>query len=443
MSGEVAKMSAQSASKTEAPAIASVRDRVEHYLARIEADNPHLHAVSTVFADAALERAATLDLKALKNEPLGPLHGMPILFKELVDVAGYPTRFGSQSYASSAALRNAPVIDRLEAAGAVILGTTHMVEFAVGSWGTNAVRGTPQNPADWTKHRVPGGSSSGSAVAVAAGFAPVAFGSDTGGSVRIPASLCGVVGYKPSYGLISLQGVAPTGPSFDTLGPLSTNVTDARLTVEAAAGVSLSHQPLGLKEVTFVHVPMDDLEPIDTASRKAYDQALGLLVDAGAALKATTLPMSFVDLQKVNGDIVAFEAYRHLKALIDDQTREMDPFVRRRVLHGSTVSEGDYRQRLKTIHELRVRLRQSLSVTEILVLPGTPMPATTVDDVDESAIPMSRYTRAANCLDMCAIALPMPIGEHDLPVGIQFSAISGQDARLLSVAASFERLFIS
>ncbi|WP_439507763.1 amidase family protein [Yoonia sp.] len=149
-----------------------------------------------------------MDRAAAEGQPTGRLHGVPVLLKDVIDVAGHPTGFGSKAYAIGPAARNAPVIDRLEAEGAIILGKTTMVEFAVGSWGTNTVQGTPWNPSDATQHRVPGGSSSGAAVAVAAGFAPIAFGSDTGGSIRIPAALCGVVGYKPSFGLIPLQGAA-------------------------------------------------------------------------------------------------------------------------------------------------------------------------------------------------------------------------------------------
>lgn len=419
----------------------SAREKIEACIASINAYNSKLNAVSTVFAETALQRADALDQAARKGEPLGPLHGVPILVKELVDIVGHPTGFGSLCYATGPAARNAPIIDRLEAAGAIIIGTTNMVEFAVGGWGTNAVQGTPWNPADKTNHCIPGGSSSGSAAAVAAGFAPIAFGSDTGGSIRIPATLCGVVGYKPSFGLIPLQGVAATGPSFDTLGPLARTVSDAKLAAEAAAATRFEHPSVSLGGLCMIHVSETDLAPIEPEVLEGYRRLLAQLSQAGVTFREIKLPMSFVGFQQLNGDIVAFEAYRQLRTIVDDDTCEIDPFVRQRVQFGATITDEAYRQRLIELQAIRQASVGLFDGADALLLPGTPMLAPTVDRVDESQVPMSRYTRLGNCLNFCAIALPIPA--KSMPNGIQLALPHGQDAKLLAVAKEVENLLLS
>lgn len=414
----------------------SARHAVEVCLSRITAENPKLNALSEVFADAALLRADALDRAAAEGQRTGRLHGVPVLLKDLVDVAGHPTGFGSTAYASGPAARNAPIIDRLEAEGAIILGKANMVEFAVGSWGTNAVQGTPWNPADRTQHRAPGGSSSGSAVAVAAGFAPIAFGSDTGGSIRIPAALCGVVGYKPSFGLIPLQGIAATGPSFDTLGPLALSVAQARAATEAAAGISLSCPDTSLDGLVLAYVSDTALAPIDADVSRSYCGVLEQCEAAGATLREIELPLSFVDFQALNGDIVAYECYQQLRAIVEDQDTDIDPFVRKRVLQGKLISATTYRERLEQIEVTRMAFAENFSGVDALVLPGTPIQAPTMDQVDESQIPMSRYTRVANCLNLCAITLPTPA--KALPIGVQLAAAQGSDAKLLAIAETLE-----
>lgn len=431
-------MTAEPSQGPQAAGLANARDAVEAAIARIEAENPRLKAVSALFAEAARSRADDLDRMARAGHAPGPLHGVPVLMKELVDIAGRETAFGSRCYAVGPAARNAPVIDRLEAAGAVILGTTQMVEFAIGSWGSNAVRGTPLNPADPVEPRAPGGSSSGSAVAVAAGMVPLAFGSDTGGSVRIPATLCGVVGYKPSYGLIPMQGVAPTGPTFDVLGPLARNVADARRAVEVAAGLSLSAPPCDLAGLVVAHVSDAALAPIDPEAQAALDRARALFAASGACLTELALPLSFVEIQAINGDIVAFEAYRHLGPSAEDPAAPLDPFVRARVLHGARIGAADYRARLAQMQALRAAFMAAFRGADVLILPGTPMAAPRLAEVDEAVIPMSRFTRAANGLGLCAIALPVPGPAGSRPLGIQLAAPALADARLLAIAQTFE-----
>lgn len=408
--------------------------RVATCLARIADQNEHLHAVSHLLAEHAWARATELDRLAATQEPRGALHGLPVLVKELVDIEGIPTRFGSLAYGTTPARETAPALRRLEDAGAILLGTTHMVEFAIGSWGTNHARGTPWNPVDARVHRVPGGSSSGSAVAVAAGLAPVAIGSDTGGSIRIPASLCGVVGFKPTYGLIPTDGVAPLGPTFDTLGPITHCVSDARRLTEVMAGVSLAHPAVAIDDLRIAIVTEAALAQIAEEVAAAYTAALSGMRALGARVEEIALPLPFVEFQSLNGDIVAFEAYRHLSQLAEDPSSPLDPFVRKRVLAGRDVDPEHYQAQLRRLHDARLSFAPMFSGFDLLVLPGTPICALPLSEVDERQIPMSRYTRVANCLDLCAITLPLSRPAGALPIGLQLCAAAHSDARLLAIA---------
>ena len=418
----------------------SATDRVKACLALIAARNGQLHAVSTVLGAEAIARAAKLDRAAADGHPRGPLHGVPILVKELADIRGLPTAFGSLAYATAPAKTTATALQRLEDAGAILLGTTHMVEFAIGSWGTNHAKGTPWNPADPSTHRVPGGSSSGSAVAVAAGLAPVAIGSDTGGSIRIPASLCGVMGFKPTYGLIPTDGVAPLGPTFDTLGPITRTVAEARVLTEVMAGIDLSHPPVALSDLRIAVVSDAALAPMSDDVAKAYAAALLTLRAIGARIDEIALPLCFVDFQKLNGDIVAFEAYQYLAAIVDDPMTPVDPHIRKRVLAGRNISPEQYAESLATLSSCRKAFDAVFVGSDILALPGTPICAQPLSEVDESQIPMSRYTRVANCLDLCAISLPLSRPVHYLPVGLQICSVAWSDSRLLATASELSKV---
>lgn len=415
-------------------------EQVEASLARIAEENDRLHAVSLLFAENALKRAAELDQSLLECQVRKRLHGLPVLVKELADIEGVPTAFGSLAYATSVSMQTAPALKRLEEAGAIILGTTHMVEFAIGGWGTNHAKGTPWNPADRAVHRVPGGSSSGSAVAVAAGLAPVAIGSDTGGSIRIPASLCGVVGFKPTYGLIPTDGVAPLGPTFDTLGPITNSVDEARLLTEVLAGIDLSHSQVPIHGLRIAVVSSDALAPISHEVANAYEAVLVRLRELGAHVEVISLPLSFVGFQRLNGDIVAFEAYRHLAKLVDEPSTPLDPHVRERVLKGRNIEPAQYDELLKELSEVRRSFVETLADFDLLALPGTPICATALSEVDESQIPMSRYTRVANCLDLCAISLPLTRPAGSLPIGLQLCGGAQSDARVLAIASEVSKV---
>lgn len=430
MDMDVATLSRQMATE-ELTALDLTRDCI----ARITAQNPRLHAVAALFTAEALVRAAFLDAERAAGRILGPLHGIPVLVKELVDIEGLVTRHGSLCYGTAPAIRDAPLVTRLRDAGAIILGTTHMVEFAMGSWGTNAARGTPLNPAGGRRDWYAGGSSSGSAVAVAAGLVPLAIGSDTGGSVRIPASICGVVGYKPSFGLIPVEGVAPLAPSFDTIGVLANSIADARLACEVMAGQPLPGSAPLPERLTIAAVAEADLAPVDPEVMAMLRDVMHRLETTGHRITPAVLPRSLAGLQELNGTIVAHEAWRAFRRQVEDSATPMDPHVRKRVLAGKAISETAYLGSLDEMAEMTRAFREGLSGIDAILLPGTPVPAAELDRVDEAEIPLSRYTRLANCLDLCGIALPVDRTAEGAPLGIQLLAPAGQDARLLDIAA--------
>jgi aspartyl-tRNA(Asn)/glutamyl-tRNA(Gln) amidotransferase subunit A len=413
---------------------ASSRDFVRRSLDAIEARNGKLHAFVEVFADAALRRAEELDAHAARSGAIGPLHGVPIAVKDLADIEGRPPGFGSKCYAAPHGAPTAAAIRRLIDAGAVVVGVTHMVEFALGGWGTNHAMGTPWNPVDPVVHRVPGGSSSGSAVAVAAGLVPAAIGSDTGGSIRIPASLCGLVGFKPSFGRIPLDGIAPLGPTFDTLGPIARDVADARLLfgVMAASPVGETRPFRKLR----LGVPdFAQLDPCDPDILASFRRSLDRLDAMGHALVPMAFPEALTAYQAQCGDVVAHKAYRQHRAVVEDARTPLDPHVRRRVLAGRDIDARRYA-------ELQTRRRDSVAAFEaafarfdVVVLPSTPLPAIPVAEVDEATVPMSRYTRAANWLALCALSLPNGATASGLPTGLQALARAGDDATLLDFAA--------
>src|SRR5450432_963310 len=236
MSDDLASTPLGALSRRLAAAETSSREIVEACLARTAALDGKLHAYVEVYRDEAIAGAEAADLQRRAGLARGPLHGLPIALKDLLHIQGRATTAGSKSWRGRIATETATAVDRLLAAGMIPLGKTHMVEFAFGGWGRNQPMGAPWNPWDTRVHRVAGGSSSGSAVAVAAGLAPAAIGSDTGGSIRIPAALCGLTGLKTTYGLISLYGAVPLSTTLDSIGPLTHNVEDAALLTAAMAG---------------------------------------------------------------------------------------------------------------------------------------------------------------------------------------------------------------
>jgi aspartyl-tRNA(Asn)/glutamyl-tRNA(Gln) amidotransferase subunit A len=425
----------------------SCRDRVEQALARIaDLKGEGARACLTIYADAARAAADTADARAARGTSLGPLDGTIVSIKDLFDVAGEPTRAGSKILAEEAvpAKADAAIVRRLRAAGAVIVAKTNMTEFAFSGIGANPHFGTPGNPRDRT--RVPGGSSAGAPVAVADGMCEIAIGTDTGGSVRIPASLCGLVGFKPSRQRVPTDGAFPLSTSLDSVGPIGRSVADCAAADAVMAGEDiLPLEPIALTGLRFGVAEGLPLDRLDDTVAAAFALAVKRLDDAGVRVTHEALPL-FDDMGEVNakGGISPFEACGIHRDRMNRRAGDIDPNVRARIERGCATSAEDYadmvRQRGRLVHAMDARL----APLDVLVMPTTSIVAPTIAEVADAKTfaarnaAVLRNTAIVNFFDLCAISLPLPA---PLPVGLMLIARNGQDHRLLRIAAATAQLF--
>jgi aspartyl-tRNA(Asn)/glutamyl-tRNA(Gln) amidotransferase subunit A len=424
------------------------RDRLERALARIiDPSGEGGRTFLTVYAQSARQAADAADRRARDRTILGPLDGVLVSIKDLFDVAGEPTRAGSKVLAEAApAAMDAPVVQRLRAAGAVIVGKTNMSEFAFSGVGANPHYGTPANPSD--RKRVPGGSSSGAAVAVADDMCEIAIGTDTGGSTRIPAALCGVVGYKPTKQRVPTEGAFPLSWTLDSVGPIASTVEDC-----AKADAVLSGEeprllePVALQGLKFVisrGMPLDDLD--DEVGRR-FEAAISRIGQAGVSLSDAEFSL-FDDMARVNSiaTIPTVEAFRIHREWLAARGADYDPRVGSRIEMGSAASNADYAKMLKDRGDLVGAMDARFSELDALVLPTTPIVAPTMQQIstregfrDANRL-LLRNTAIANFFDLCAISLPLP-GAQALPCGIMLIGRRGHDRRLFAIAAAVEQLF--
>ncbi len=430
-------------------------DLVQACLDRIARLDPQLHAFVDVWADSALACAQAADLEREAGMTRGALHGLPIALKDLVHVAGRQTTAGSKSWTGRISDETATIAERLLAAGMIPLGKTHMVEFAFGGWGRNEPMGAPWNPWDTATHRVCGGSSSGSAAAVAAGLVPAAIGSDTGGSVRIPAALCGLTGLKTTYGLVSLAGVVPLSATLDSIGPLAHSVDDVALLTAAMAGADPRDPPtLGQPRVDFAAALAGEPDlagrritclapesmPAGTTADvlRVFDDAVAALRDLGAVVDVARFPLDFTELAARNGRIIAAEAYTVHRAYIADPALPIDPWVRRRMLSGQAISAADYLDELAARRRAMGGFAEWMRGRDALLTPTLPITATPVHEVDEATTPLATFTRAANYLGGCALSLPAGHARDGLPIGVQLMGAPFADATLVRLGRAFQ-----
>jgi aspartyl-tRNA(Asn)/glutamyl-tRNA(Gln) amidotransferase subunit A len=413
---------------------------VEACLANIDAQDAKLHAFVEVWRDDSLRLARAADLEREAGFDRGPLHGLPLAVKDLFHVAGRQTTAGSKSWLGRISTQTALCVGRLLAAGMIPLGKTHLVEFAYGTWGTNAPMGAPWNPWDRKVHRVAGGSSSGSAVAVAAGMAPAALGTDTGGSVRIPAALCALVGLKPTYGRIPLDGVVPLSPSLDSVGPLARTVDDAVLLVRAMAGDPLAADDAmpsvaGARITALAAEQFPDFIEPDVVA--AFEATLARLREQGATVSVERIPFDFAALGAKNGRIIGIEGYAAHREIVDDERADVDPGVRQRMLLGKSASAVEYLAALGQRQAAMGEFAQWMRGRDALVTPMLPITARPVAEVDETTYPLATWSRAVNYLGACAISIPVARSAAGLPIGLQFVGRSGADDALCRMAAVF------
>jgi len=426
----------------------SARARLDAALARI--DDPKgegARACLTVYREQALAAAEAADARARTGVSLGPLDGAIVTLKDLFDVAGEVTRAGSKVLADEGtpAVADATVVQRLRAAGAVIVAKTNMSEFAFTGIGANPHYGTPGNPAD--RARVPGGSSSGAGVSVGDGMCEIAIGTDTGGSVRVPASLCGVTGFKPSRQRVPTTGVFPLSSTLDSIGPLAMNIADCANADAIMAGETpWALEPAPLAGLRVGVAQGMTLQNLDDAVGKSFPKALDRLETAGARLSNEVLPL-LDDMMGVlsRTSILVAEAYAVHRDRVTRRSADIDPIVAARVDKGRDISSADYIDAVGTRAGLIRAMDARLADLDVLVMPTT---ATVAPRLDEVAEPKSFMARNAlllrnptivNFFDCCAISLPLP-RDGGLPTGLMLVARNGHDRRLLRIAAAVERL---
>lgn len=430
----------------------SSTELARYFVDRIHRLDPRLNAFVRVDEESVMQQAQAADCRRRAGYGLGPLDGVPIAVKDLFEVEGQFTGAGSAAFADRRSTVTATAVRRLLGAGMVVLGKTQMVEFAFGGWGTNPVLGTPVNPWDAAVARIPGGSSSGSGVAVAAGLAPAALGSDTGGSVRIPASLNGITGLKTTTGLISLHGAFPLSGTLDSIGPMTRDALDAGLLTQVLSGEDENDpRTRGVPAFRAARESAGDLRgarisvlpverfPIEVAQGvlRAYREFQGLLGELGAIVEEVDFPFDFHDLMLRNGSLIAAEAFAIHRSYIDDEARPFGPHVRRRIQAGRAIGAADYIDALAHHQHQRALWSDWMQSRDALLTPTLPMAAAPVAEVDETATPLAAFTRAANYLGACGVSLPGGF-EAGLPIGMQLLGAPYAERKILEIAAAVQ-----
>jgi aspartyl-tRNA(Asn)/glutamyl-tRNA(Gln) amidotransferase subunit A len=423
------------------------RALVEEALARI-ADPAGEGARTFIKVHAAQARAAADGVDAARGAGLamGRYAGIPIALKDLFDIAGEPTPAGSNVLADApAAVANAPVVQRMLNAGFIAMGRVNMTEFAFSGLGINPHHGTPCSPWDRESARIPGGSSSGTAVAVADGMAAAGLGTDTGGSCRIPAAFCGVVGYKPTARRVPISGVLPLAPSLDSVGPLAPTVAccaaiDAILAGEDPA-VPAPAPLAGLRVAVPENVVLDGMD--DTVAA-AFDRALSVLSRAGVHVTRVRFA-AFDAILAVNakGGYAASEAYAWHRALLAAKGAGYDPRIRVRIQRGESMSAADYLDVAAARPRIMAGFDAGTRDFDCVVMPTVPIVAPRIDSLDDEReynrvnMLVLRNTALGNFLDRCAISIPCH-RSGDAPVGLMLMGETMGDARLFRIAAAVE-----
>jgi aspartyl-tRNA(Asn)/glutamyl-tRNA(Gln) amidotransferase subunit A len=469
--------------------IKQLRDRqisavaaVQQSLDRITQLEPKLSAFNTVIAERALDRARALDA----GPSSGPLHGVPIAIKDNMCTAGVPTTASSKILTGFVPPYNATVVERLERAGAIVVGKTNLDEFAMGSSTENSALGPSKNP--WDLARTPGGSSGGSAAAVAARIVPLALGSDTGGSIRQPAGLCGIVGFKPTYGRVSRYGLLAFASSLDQIGPFATTVADAALVFEVIGGFDAhdsTSSPEAMPDVSGalngdisglrIGVPRAFLgEGVDAAVLAAFDAALTVFAARGATLVDIDLPHAgygipiyyLICTAEASSNLARYDGVRYgyrAKLEKDDTLQQMyertrdqgfGAEVKRRIMLGTYVlSAGYYDAYYLKAQQVRTLVRQdydrAFERVDVVATPTTPTPAFALGEKTSDPVQMylnDIFTVSANLTGLPSISIPCGFAESRkpeagsrLPIGVQLTGRAFDEATLLRAADAYQR----
>src|SRR5271168_2233768 len=420
-------------------------------LERIEKLNPALNAFITVTAESASAEARIAEDEIARGEWRGPLHGIPIALKDLIDTAGTRTTAASAVFEHRVPAEDAEVVRRLRRAGAVILGKNNLHEFAYGGSSLVSFFGDVHNP--WDMGHIAGGSSGGAAAAVAAGLCYAAIGTDTAGSIREPAALCGCVGIKPTYGRVSTRGVIPLSWSLDHVGPLAATVGDAAVVLQAIAGYDpldvgsvdapVSDYVSGLSDEIKnlrIGVPRDYfLDELDDEIRAAVDQALVVIGTLVAEVRDLRIEVSS------DRTVQAAESYAYHADKVAKSPELYQPETLRRIRSGEKISAGEYIQRRRELDLVRRRAFEFFADVDLLVTPTMPIPAPAIADLRKDAdalrpaeLKLLRNTRPFNVWGLPAISVPCGFTKSGLPIGLQIAGPQWREEFVLRVAWAYE-----
>src|SRR5215207_1388965 len=427
----------------------SARDVAEACFHEIERLNPTLNAFITVID---IEEAINAQSPAHNSSSANALRGIPIAIKDLFDTAGIRTTAGSTFFSDHIPDVDAFVVEKLKQAGAILMGKTNTHEIALGVTGNNPHYGTAHNP--WDITRIPGGSSSGSAIAVATGMALGALGTDTGGSIRIPASLCGVVGFKPTFGRVSLRGVFPLSWNLDHVGPLATCVRDAALIVQIISiydpldpasvkmltGDYLGHLLDDVKGRKFALGVGEFIEMSDPEVVKSVHEAARVFESFGC--KVTEENVDWLrEAALANKLMTQSDGAAVHRDRLKDHPERFGEDIRRRLEEGAKTTSTEYVLARRTQAEVRKRFELFFESYDFLLLPTTPIPAPTIEghDAVEQAGRLTRFTAPFNLAGLPALSLPCGFSKESLPIGLQIIARAWGDAKVLNAGHAFEQ----
>jgi aspartyl-tRNA(Asn)/glutamyl-tRNA(Gln) amidotransferase subunit A len=423
----------------------------EAHLRRIDAHDARLNSFITITSDHALTQARAADAELTRGVRRGPLHGIPLALKDLYDTAGIRTTAGSTFFADRIPDTDARAVTLLYQAGAVLLGKLNMHEWALGVTNINPHYGPSRNP--WDPSRITGGSSGGAAAALAAGLCMGALGSDTGGSIRIPASLCGIVGLKPTFGRVSLQGVIPLSWNLDHAGPMARTVTDAALLLQAIAGydpddpvsVALPVDHLlatinagvtgwRIALATDAHFGEADPEVISAVRRAAT-----VFEELGARVEAVDLSQGR-EAAQMNALMTTSDAAAFHRDRLRDHPHRFGADVLARMERGAQFTSTEYILARRFQSEWRRRLERFFDQFDLLLTPATPITAPVIEGLDsiEAARQLTRCTAPFNLAGLPALSLPCGLSAAGLPIGLQIVAAPWNEARVLRAGRAFE-----
>ena len=450
---DLTKLSLSEASELVRAKKISPVELTQECLKRIERLNPKLNAFITVTAESAVAQAREAEAEVQKGRWKGPQHGIPIALKDLVDTAGVRTTAGSAVFKDRVPTQDAEITRRLKAAGAVLLGKLNMHEFAYGGSSVISAFGPVRNP--WDAEYSPGGSSGGSAAAVATGMCLGAIGSDTGGSIREPAGYCGIVGLKPTYGRVSMRGVIPLSWSQDHIGPMTRTVRDAALMLQTLAGydpedVTSANAPVpdfgaALEQKTSFHLGIPRgyfYEELHPEIQETMATALGVLKKLTASQQDVEIPTG----GEFAGTVLVAEAYAYHEKSVASHPELYQPATLARIRAGAEVSASAYIAARRQLEQARRATPKIFEGVDIMVTPTSPVPPGKIsellsepDKLRAKELLMLRNTRPFNVLGLPTISVPCGFTKSGLPIGIQLTGPIGGEAAVLSLAQAYEQ----